>query len=474
MRLYKFSAIPLILSLVALLAACEEDSSKIGSSISRGEVEITVDTFYFDLGAKAVALQNFDAKTGNLMIGKIQEEGYGTLDCSFLTRLMCAPTLDVPDSLLFAERVDSVKLIMGAQRSEITGDSLAPQRMAIYRLTKQLPNSLTNAFNPEGYYDPQTPLASKSYTVSAIAEKDSAFYNNSFVELSVDLPKEFGMQVFEQYRKDPQTFAWPQTMAERFLPGLYVKSTFGNGCIANINTVYVGIFYHSIGTTTNIEDEDTTVIVKHYPAVTFPFTVSPEVLSSNRIAYTPSAAIKEKNDKNDGQVIITTPGGYITNFEFPAQTMIDRYLEKNVHLSTVNDLFLYIPAEVYDSKKGVTLAQNLLMIKSSEYEEFFEKNKIPDNISSFTGVYDSVNNRYYFASLREYFLELLKKDTIEKEDLEFTLIPVTIETETVSNYYGEGATYVTKCLPLTSKPTMTLLKMNEAMVTFSFSTQLID
>ena len=474
MKLYKLSGILTILAFFTLFLSCEDETPTVGSVIAAGEVEISIDTFYFDLGAKAYEMENFDSKTGNLMVGSIQNPDYGVLTCSFVSRFMCSPNLLVADSLLNPERVDSCKLILGAQRGNIIGDSLAPQRLTVFPLTKQLPSNIANTFNPEGYFDPSNPLASRSYTLSAISEKDSAFFYNSFVELTVDLPVDFGKTIFKKYIEEPEIFQWPQTMAEKFLPGIYVQHSFGNGCIANITSAYVAVFYYNLETTTTVVDKDTITGVKHVGNVAFPFTISPEVLSSNNISYVPSEKVKKKNELNDGDVVITTPGGYFTRFQFPAGPIIDRYYEKETHLSSVNDMILYIPAEAFDDSSGITEAETLLLVKTSEYENFFNQNKTPDNQVAFTGVYDSVNKRYYFTTMRSYFLDLLKKETLDPEDLDFTIIPVEIQTETVPNYYGDASTYVTKCVPYTSRPTMTLLKTSEAIVTFSFSTQLID
>lgn len=464
----------LCFSMIIFMVSCEEETTSIGSVISRGEVEITVDTLHFNLNGTARKIPNFDSKTGNLMLGSIQVENYGKLDCSFVTRLMCAANLEVDDSLFYANRVDSCKLILGALRKEITGDSLAPQILSVYKLTKQLPSDINNTFNPEGYFDSSSPFAQRSYTVSEISGTDSAFYNNSFVDITVDLPKEFGEEIFEAYKNRPEIFQWPQTMAQEFLPGLYVKPSFGNGCVANITTVYVGVFYHSLKEETTTNKGDTVTIQTHETHLAVPFTVSPEVLSSNNITYSPSEKIVNKNNEADGEFVITTPGGYVGEFTFPAQELIDLFKEKNEHLSTVNELILYLPAEEFDPASGIGIAQNVLMVKSSEYDKFFLENKTPDNKTSFTGVYDSTKGRYYFTTLRNYFLDLLSKDSVTEEDITFTLVPVELDTETVSSYYTDATTYITKCVPYTSKPTMTLIKTNEAIITFSFSTQVID
>lgn len=475
MKLRNLSGILFIFALLAGLVACEEDNSSIGSAISRGEVEITIDTIDYNLYGVAKAIENFDSKTGNLMIGNIQVDKYGKLDCSFVTRLMCASTLDVADSLLNPSRVDSCKLILGAERKGIIGDSLAPQVLTVYKLTKQLPSDINSDFDPQDFFDPSEPFASRSYTLSEIASKDSIFYNNTYIDISLDLPKEFGQEIFETYKNHPEVFQWPQTMARDFLPGLYVKSTFGNGSIANITSVFIAVFYHSLKDETTIDDNDNSVTTQvHVNHMAVPFTVSPEVLSSNNISYTPSKNVINKNEMEDGEVVITTPGGYIGEFTFPAEDLIDRFRSKNVHLSTINELILYLPAEKFDEGSDIGIAQNLLMVKSNEYESFFRENKTPDTLNSFTGVYDSEKGYYYFSSLRNYFISLLDKDKITQDDVTFTLVPVEITTETPPTYYSDPVTYVTKCVPYISKPSMTLVKTDQATVTFSFSTQIID
>lgn len=476
---YNKKNIPFILFFVALFSSCEDETTTIGSVISAGEVIITVDSINYQLNAKAIRIDQFDSKTGNLMIGNLQIENYGNLTCSFVTRLMSSANLEIPDSIFgldnFVERVDSCKLIMGAKRNDIVGDSLAPQKMTVYKLTEQLPSNIDNNFNPEGYYDPAIPFATKSYTVSGIAQKDSAFYNNNYVEINVDLPISFGREIFSAYKNNPSIFQWPQTMAKEFLPGLYVKSTFGNGCVANITTVYVGVFYHTLEEETTEENDEKITTIEKVNNIAIPFTVSPEVLSSNNISYQPSENIVLKNEatENNGEVVITTPGGYIAQFSFPAEDLLERYKKQNIHLSTINDLILYIPGESFDSSTGIGVTSNMLLIKKSEYEDFFANNKVPDNKTSFIGVYNASAGLFQFTTLRNYFIDLLSKVELSDEDIDFYLVPVDITTESSSTYYSE-TTYVTKCIPLTSKPTMTLLNTNEATIAFSFSTQIIE
>lgn len=460
---------------IAMLASCDDDTSQIGPGLTTDDTSITLDSLTYDLDIKAIAYDKFDARTGNLMLGSMDVEEYGSLDCSFVTRFMCSTKLNVPDSLLLPERVDSCKFRLAIARGDITGDSLTPQKIAAYRLTKALPAGITNDFNPDGYYDPSSPLGTRSFTTSLISESDSAFLNigENYSAFYVDIPvgKEFGQEVFTQYKQHPEVFQWPQTFAQYF-PGIYVNPVFGKGCVANVQSILFAVYFHSLTEKTTITDGDTIKSQVHTAAVVYPFTSAPEVLSSNNISYKVSDYIK--NLVASGEKIITTPGGYLMQLNFPAQDLVDRYNSGDRNLSMVNDLYFTIPAEVIENDYGIGATPDLLLIKTSEMEDFFNNNKLPDNKTSFTAAYDSTNKKYTFSSMRQYILDLINKGTVTEEDTDFTIVPVEITSESVTNsYYGSTSTYVTKCTPYTKKPTMTRLHADEALIVFSFSSQYI-
>ena len=459
----------------AFLVSCEEDTSQIGPGLTIDDTSITLDSITYNLDARAVAYDKFDARTGNLMLGNLDVAEYGSLNCSFVTRLMCATKLNVPDSLLYPERVDSCKIRLAIARGGLTGDSLAPQKIAAYRLTKALPAGISNDFNPEGYYDPSSPLGLRSYTASLIADSDSAFLNigDNYSAFYVDIPvsKELGQEIFTQYKEHPEVFEWPQTFAQYF-PGIFVNSVFGKGCVANIRSILFGVYFHSLADKTTITDGDTITSQVHTAAVVYPFSSSPEVLSSNNISYKVSDYMK--NLVASGKKVVTTPGGYLIKLNFPAQDLVNRYNSGDHNLSMVNDLYFTIPAEVIENDYGIGATPSLLLIKTSEMEDFFNNNQLPDNKTSFTAAYDSTNKKYTFSSMRQYILDLINKGSITDEDTDFTIVPVEITSETETSYYGNSTSYVTKCTPYTSNPTMTLLHTDEALIVFSFSSQYIN
>ena len=86
------------LILAASNFACEDEVSSIGGSIASGEVNITIDSLEFDLRARSISNPVFDARSGNILLGKINVPEYGRLDCSFVTRLLSISQL--PDSIV--------------------------------------------------------------------------------------------------------------------------------------------------------------------------------------------------------------------------------------------------------------------------------------------------------------------------------------------------------------------------------------
>lgn len=461
-----------LIILMACITACEDNTSQIGPILADGETAISIDSISYNLDAKSIEYNNFDSRTGYLLLGNLNVKEYGALDCSFVTRLMCATEINVPDSLLNPERVDSCRLALGIAQGDLVGDSLTPQKVAAFMLNKQLPSGITNTFNPEGYYDQSNPLGTKSFTASLIARSDSALIKSGAIYIEVPVDKELGKKVFTEYKEHPETFQWPQTFAQ-FFPGLYVNSFFGKGCVANVQRIYFNIYYHKLVDKTTVVDGDSIKTQIHSPLSVCPFTSSAEVLSSNNISYKVSDYLK--NMAAAGENIITTPGGYLINLKFPAEELIAKYNGADHNLSMVNNLTISIPAEGIDNDYGIGITPTLLMIKSSEMEEFFANNKLPDNKTSFTATYNSLTKKYTFSSMRQYILDMIEKGNITDDDTDFTIIPVTVteEQNTTNYYYGTTATYVTKCTPYASKPTMTRMHTEDATIVFTFSSQYI-
>lgn len=455
---------PASASLLVLAGAvsCEDNVSQIGDSITKGEVTIHIDSIDYDLKASPVANNDFDSRSGMLMLGNIDVPEYGRLNCSFVTRLLSVAALPQADTVSL-DRIDSCKLQLGIARYNYTGDNLSPQKISVFKLNKQIPNDISNDFDPEGYYDARA-IGKKSFTLNLLQDTSMFVY--------VDLPVELGRELFTEYKKSPASFQWPQNFAKYF-PGLFVKSTFGKGCVSNITLLNLKTYFHTPDVKTETVDGTSTTVKYNRPDSVTVLTAAPEVLSSNNISYTVSEKIQKRID--DGETIITTPGGYVSRFTFPVEKIIDDYKDKDFNLSIISSLVMNVPAVPVENDLNISVAPYMLMIKTSEIDNFFSNDKIPDNKIAFSAAYDATNKRYSFNSLRTYLLDLLEKGTVKPDDVDFSFIPVYLGSESTDpTWFQQSTSYVVSCIPYIMAPTMTLLDTKNTEIVFTFSSQVVD
>ncbi len=487
-------------SIAGIFSACENDVPTVGSDLASNEVQIALDSLIWDgtdqyvyrgdnkipvrcpeISYRTIFDDVIDARSTNNLIGRISVPEYGDLRCSFVSRMMCTTKLAIPDSIPI-EQIDSMQLILSIKRGDLTGDSLAPQQLKVYRLTKSLPLDINNRFDPSGYYDPSNPIGTRSYTLSALGMSDSIYSKLSYVNIVIPMSREMAVETVNTYRNDKTNwvFAWPQTFEEYF-HGIYVEPSFGRGCVANIESSDFLIYYnYKVEDTTTNEDNTTTTVVKTKVGAAGVFQSSPIVLSSNNVVYQPSDYLKQL--ARDNKALLTTPGGYRVDMRFPARELLDIYNQSQSKLAVISDLKFSIPVEEIENDYGLTPPPYLIMVKKSKLAEFLANNSLPDNKDSFYATYSASSKSYSFSSMRNYILNLIRNGITSDEDLDFTIIPANLEFESNQsnnyNYYyyygyssGSGESYLTKCTPYISKPTMCRLKMDKARTIFTYSLQ---
>ena len=143
-------------------------------------------------------------------------------------------------------------------------------------------------------------------------------------------------------------------------------------------------------------------------------------------------------------------------------------------MGVINTLGISIPVEEIANKYSIKPPTYLLMTLSKDKDKFFLESKIPDNKTSFYATYNSKSNTYEFVGLRDYFLDLLKKDKITDEDITFTLTPVSVTYETNSSYYYGSTTTVTGVVPYVATPVMARLKIENSKISLVYSRQTIN
>lgn len=460
MRFYKilFSSL-LIISLVS----CEETST-IGSSIIEDEIEIVMDSSYIVTG-KSIENNRIQSRSLTQLLGIIEAKEYGYLKSDIITQLM--PTGKIDTTGVTINDIDSIKLKLYIPMGGYTGDSIVPMGVSVYRLKQNstLPSPIYSNFDPTDYYDKNDLIGTTIYSANALGQSDSiAALSHRYIE--INLPVSLGREFFTKYKENPDIYLNPVEFAKWF-PGMYIENTFGSGRIMKINAAEIKMYYRK---TMKIVDtnRDTT-----YNKIGNYFAITPEVISNNNITFNISNNLKNLSETD---AIIVAPAGLDVQITFPAREIIDNYNSNKGNISVINALSFEIPAEEISNPNGITPPPYLLLVQSSKKDKFFENGDITDNKTSFYATYDATTNKYVFSDMRQYVIDLLKKDTITDDDITFTLTPVSLSTENSGSnyyYYYNPSIYVNDITPYVEAPAMVRLNLIDAKIKFTYSKQTI-
>lgn len=465
MKILKFIAITI--GCIALIA-CEDEISTIGSSLNATNIEITVDSTFVKLSGKSVFTDSILGRTTDPLLGTLTVSNYGTLRTGYLTQFM--PSLNIDTLNVTPSTLDSIKLYLNYYDSDLTGDSLAPMVLDVYRLDKTIKGPLYTNINPNDYYSPDNLIASCTFgsTTEGFIDNNNSTDSEkvTYKRIGVDLPLSLGEEIFNEYKKDPNVFAMPSEFA-KFFPGVYMDISYGNGRVVNIKGIFMTMYYRAIDSTGKIDTLSYTYLG-----------VTPEVHSINHFTLVPDETLKQNVEIGNAQkdhVYVQAPIGYMPIIHFPTKNIIDKYNEKMSETHKIqnilNSLAFTIPAVVEEGAK-LSPPEHLLFIRASQVKNFFEQKLLPDDISTIYATYDKANKVYNFGNISSYIRSVMQREdpTVTEDDETIALIPVQILSETSSNYYNT-TTSVTSVTPYCASPAFVKLDLNEAKIKITYTTQ---
>ncbi|MBD5266662.1 MAG: DUF4270 domain-containing protein [Bacteroides sp.] len=444
----------------ASLIACE-DSTEIGSSIIEDSVEVLVDSSFTVTGF-SVTNPVIQARTENQILGKIDAKGFGNFSSDFITQFMPAAGLDTFG--IDIESIDSIKLRMIMKYGDCVGDTLVPMGLEVYRLDKQLQSPIYSDFDPSASYSPGDLLGSTIYTASVVGlplslQKSYTHPDTAIRVVDVDMPISLAHEFWDKYQSDPLIWNDPQQFAEWF-PGIYVKNSFGSGRVMTFSSTAMYMYYSR-----HLKYDDLDTII---PGAQIFLAVTPEVINNNNFKLSISEEIENLAQT---EPVVMAPIGYDVEVKLPIQDMVDKYRNRPNTFSILNSMEFNIPVEEITNKYGITPPPYLLLVRKDKKDEFFSRQQINDDISSFYAAYNSSTKSYDFTSMRQYFLEMSAKESLTEADAEFIITPVSLMTETYTNYYGQSQTMILAIVPYTNSPAMAHLNLDNAKITLTFSRQ---
>lgn len=439
------------------MISCSDDNPT-GGSISPIQIEIVKDSSFVVTG-ESIENPKVQSRTITQLLGIIKAKNFGELSSDIVTQFMPSFKLDTVG--VYTHNIDSLRLTLRIPKGGFTGDSIVPMKLNVYRLNKQLPSPIYSDFNPGDYYSKSEFLGSTTYSTTNLGRSDS-IKKLKYYQVDVMMPRQLGVEIYQEYKKNPDAFYDPSNFA-KFFPGVYITTSYGSGRVVNIENTEMTLFYRQV---LKVGDKDTTYLREGtYMAVT------PEIITNNNIKINVDQSVSQRI--RNGEVIIQAPAAYEAKVQFPIQELIDKFqkAEENGNLAILNNLYFEVPTIEISNDYGIDPPKYLLLVKASEKDEFFLKNKTPDNKTSFYAVYDSKKKMYIFSDMREYMYDIIhNKGAVAPEtDKVFTLTPVDITIEESTTGTSSGT--ITNVAPYVSGPAIVRLDFTKAKIRLTYSRQ---
>lgn len=405
------------------LFGCDDTTGTLGLGMLPDSDGMTAHTTTFDVTTRSIAVDSVFAKTDIGYVGKFSDPDFGYYETSFLTELNCTDNFEFPEpyhvteydsngnptkasGLLAGDSVVSVQLTVFYENW--FGDSLNACRMSLYELDKKLDKNRYTNINPEEYYNkynPKSLLGRKAYSAYDTSVPDSVrnatdAYGNKLYSPNVSFQldkKTFGDdRILKVYRKHPEYFKNSESFIDNVFKGVYVKSDYGDGTILYVDYVTLQmqfrVHYLNDSTGVALKKKDGTDSLRYVTSTVFASTK--EVIQANQ--FLNSDMIKKKAAETS-HTYIKSPAGIFTEATMPYEEIYNQL--KNDTLNSIKLTFTnYNTTSNY--KYSMSAPSEVLLIRKSELNSFFEGNKVRDNVTSFIATHGAVaTNQYVFSNI---------------------------------------------------------------------------
>lgn len=408
-----------ILAIVVLLYSCDDSLKDLGFTIQPDTDRISIGTDSLFIKARTVSVdsllpEGMFAKTKNPVLGEYKDELFGSIKSDYVGEFYYPKGKNFPEGAI----IDSVKIAIFYNSWK--GDSVAPINLSVYEVNKSLPTGshYTN-FEPKEYVDMSKPIGQSLFTAGNIEVPESERQNQDYYHRAfVDLPKYIGDSILHVSNtvEDLDTDSF-----KKYFKGLYLTTDFGSGAIVKVDHTYLYLHFHYLDKKGSSTQEDT---IRSGSVV---LNTTPEVIQINQV--------KNKNDnlleENDDYAFIKSPAGVYTELTFPFSEKADKLNNQALNLAKFKVTAL--PDEDSDMKFKLTPSPYLLLINKDDLKEFFEKRRIPNNITSFYAQLDQTTYTYNFGNISAMVNHYKEENEGEIKDLTYLLVPIDLEITNVQN-----------------------------------------
>jgi hypothetical protein len=369
----------------------------------------------------------------NGLLGEFFDPSYGTIKAGYVCQFYPSYGFYNIDSIV-DNKIDSIFLNI---YYTFQGDSLAPMELSVYPVIVPLDKDYYTNRDPSALCNMRQPLVRYGYTARNMNISDTLMVQSNYDHfLSIHMPVEFGQSFLEEARKpQPNAYSSIQKFTE-FFPGTYLTTTFGTGSLLNVSSTEMRIYYRTNHIIAASDGSDSAV-VRNRTAI---FPVTKEVIQLNNIKSTNASLLQP----NDEKVYLKSPAGVFTELVIPIRDIITGIGKKKF-----NSVKLSLEAYPRDEweyaldfpglgplASSTSYKSQLLLIEPDSVKNFFEQQKVSDNITSFTTTFNASTYTYNFSNIANVVQNAI--DKAPDKDLKLWLIPVMTTYSYQQDYSGSG------------------------------------
>ena len=426
----------------AFFVACNDTLDGIGTTIQPSNDKLVVGTDTLQLSSKTVDVEKVFSKTKYPVLGEYIDPVFGTIRANYVGEFY------YPEGTAFKSlkdiAIESVRLTISYL--SIIGDSVAPMTVEVYKINKQLPkNQDYTRFNASQYADMSAPLGEQTFSGKNSTSHFETDYSGTtprkitVYDINVELPETIGTDFLAEYRKENHGLLKNADTFKEFFPGVYVTTGFGNSTILNVSTtsLYIKYKYTDVGGSSFKTDTIRTDSIR--------LNITPEVTQINNV-------------ENDNAVItnsaegafVKSPAGAYTELTFPVSHIYEKLSQMALNQAGLTIFAMPDPHE--ETTVKLSPPSHLLLVNKDSLDGFFEKRKLPDNVTSYVAAFNSSTYSYNFGNVAA-MINHYNREKSSSFDLTYYLVPV--DATFATDQYGKQTTTVTnlynKMMPSAAK-----------------------
>ena len=401
------------------ISSCDEDTLTIGQSLTAESDKIELFTASFPVSTQTTVADSVLTLSSTCYLGKVKDpETETNVTSEFTTQFhVLENTILTEEKKIIARSegrasADSCDILLFLKSPFLPADSLTAMKMRIHELIQPIEEGkyYYSNFDPVANHllrnDEGAINTSKMFTYMNLNDSDAYRASTSYqanIRIPLSRPytamdgtryNNYGTYLMHQYYDHPQYFKNSYSFAHNVCPGFFFEIADGLGFHAQVSNMGLCVYY-----TADVDSVVNRVML---------FAGTQEVLQTTKVTNDRDAISKLAAETT--HTYLKSPAGLFTQVSLPVDEIKD-YIDKNGTKHTEDSLlaakltFQRINNESFD-ERALGIPQSLLLVQQDSLSAFFEKNKVPDNKTSYYTVYNSSYNTYTFTNLAALVTEL--------------------------------------------------------------------